>query len=785
MTLANLRALLAPGGQLVLLEATTRERFSDLTVGFTPGWWAFDDTDLRPDYALLSRGGWLAHAARRLRVRRRRRARRAVAGDDLALRREAVVVASAPTARRAVAAAARTQPWALVGDGPLADAVAGALTAPATPWPGCRAGDRAAVGAAVTPARPGRRRRRRRAAPAPTPIGRPMAMLRRHEARTATVLAAVQGVLDAPRGAADLVRDAGRPGRRRRPRDRSRGGHRLGRQPRRRAGAPRAAVPAHRRRRRGDGRRRRPRSSPSCTHPDPDEPQVAWRGGRPLRAPARAVGGAPDGHARARPRRQLRRERRPARPRPARRRVARRPRRPAPRAVRAVRPRRRGTTAAIERLAGVGASSWWSSRPTPPSTPTSAASWPRAAALAPLRGVIHSAGALADAALVRQDWAHFATGVRRQGLRHGARSLRHVDVDAARLPRALRLRRRRRWLDGPGQPRRRQRLPRRRRPPPRAAAGVPGRQHRLGGVDRCRCRRRSRHRRVARRVLARAGPRRARARASRAAAARRRAPDPGPGPLARLERRRRAASPLAPRRRSTATCSTPVVRRRPRSPTTAAAGGPTLRGAAGRLPEAAAPPRRCATRCAGLAARVLDVDDVEQHRGRPAAARPRPRLADGGRAAQPARRAPSAPSCRRRCCSSTPASAPSSITCSPSTWPTPAPSRPTPDRGPTAPAVRAPAPVADAGAGHADVDEIAAALAAAPRPARRQDAPMSDATSRLRRAARSGPSARSTRWRRRLEAGERAPARADRHRRHGLPLPRRRRTTPTRSGSCC
>ena len=59
-TLRHVRQLLAPEGMLVLLEATTPQRFGDLTVGLTDGWWRFADTDLRPDYALLSREGWAA-----------------------------------------------------------------------------------------------------------------------------------------------------------------------------------------------------------------------------------------------------------------------------------------------------------------------------------------------------------------------------------------------------------------------------------------------------------------------------------------------------------------------------------------------------------------------------------------------------------------------------------------------------------------------------------------------------------------------------------------------------
>ena len=57
-TLSNVRQLLAPGGILVLYEATTRSRFSDLIFGLLEGWWRFTDDELRPDYPLLSRQQW-------------------------------------------------------------------------------------------------------------------------------------------------------------------------------------------------------------------------------------------------------------------------------------------------------------------------------------------------------------------------------------------------------------------------------------------------------------------------------------------------------------------------------------------------------------------------------------------------------------------------------------------------------------------------------------------------------------------------------------------------------
>lgn len=58
-TLAGLRQTLASGGVMVLMEGTAPQRFGDLTVGMTEGWWRFTDTGLRPDYPLISREQWL------------------------------------------------------------------------------------------------------------------------------------------------------------------------------------------------------------------------------------------------------------------------------------------------------------------------------------------------------------------------------------------------------------------------------------------------------------------------------------------------------------------------------------------------------------------------------------------------------------------------------------------------------------------------------------------------------------------------------------------------------
>jgi acyl transferase domain-containing protein len=60
VTLGNVRRLLAPQGVLLLLEGTRRQRYADMIVGLTEGWWRFTDTDLRPDYPLIDGRQWQA-----------------------------------------------------------------------------------------------------------------------------------------------------------------------------------------------------------------------------------------------------------------------------------------------------------------------------------------------------------------------------------------------------------------------------------------------------------------------------------------------------------------------------------------------------------------------------------------------------------------------------------------------------------------------------------------------------------------------------------------------------
>lgn len=112
-TLANIRRLLAPSGQLILLEGTESQRWVDLTFGLTEGWWKFTDFDIRPSHPLLSREGWLAllsdagfQAAAALPT---------TVDGDVRYARQAVMVAKGPDAVSVVRHAAKQ--WLLIGEG--------------------------------------------------------------------------------------------------------------------------------------------------------------------------------------------------------------------------------------------------------------------------------------------------------------------------------------------------------------------------------------------------------------------------------------------------------------------------------------------------------------------------------------------------------------------------------------------------------------------------------------------------------------------------------------------
>ena len=59
-TIQHTRQLLAPGGQLLLVEGNQPIRWLDLTFGMTEGWWRYEDTTLRPAYPLIDAGAWQA-----------------------------------------------------------------------------------------------------------------------------------------------------------------------------------------------------------------------------------------------------------------------------------------------------------------------------------------------------------------------------------------------------------------------------------------------------------------------------------------------------------------------------------------------------------------------------------------------------------------------------------------------------------------------------------------------------------------------------------------------------
>jgi acyl transferase domain-containing protein/NADPH:quinone reductase-like Zn-dependent oxidoreductase/acyl carrier protein len=56
--LARTRALLEPGGLLVLIEGTRRQSWIDVTFGLTDGWWKVADAELRGGYPLLGVPEW-------------------------------------------------------------------------------------------------------------------------------------------------------------------------------------------------------------------------------------------------------------------------------------------------------------------------------------------------------------------------------------------------------------------------------------------------------------------------------------------------------------------------------------------------------------------------------------------------------------------------------------------------------------------------------------------------------------------------------------------------------
>jgi acyl transferase domain-containing protein/acyl carrier protein/predicted O-methyltransferase YrrM len=62
-SLGYVRELLAPGGLLVASELTKPPFWFDLVFGLLPGWWLFDDDDVRPEHACISGAAWRRLAA--------------------------------------------------------------------------------------------------------------------------------------------------------------------------------------------------------------------------------------------------------------------------------------------------------------------------------------------------------------------------------------------------------------------------------------------------------------------------------------------------------------------------------------------------------------------------------------------------------------------------------------------------------------------------------------------------------------------------------------------------
>ncbi|AIQ58855.1 alpha/beta fold hydrolase [Paenibacillus borealis] len=57
-TLANLRQLLVPGGQMMLIEACKRLRWVDMVWGLAEGWWMFEDRSLRDKSPIIDPYAW-------------------------------------------------------------------------------------------------------------------------------------------------------------------------------------------------------------------------------------------------------------------------------------------------------------------------------------------------------------------------------------------------------------------------------------------------------------------------------------------------------------------------------------------------------------------------------------------------------------------------------------------------------------------------------------------------------------------------------------------------------
>lgn len=125
-TIGHLTAALAPNGRIVLVEITRPLLWLDVVFGVTDGWWRFADSDdLRHDHAVLSPEAWTAVLE-------------SSGLNDVTLVSDhppagppgqCVIVATRPgTSETPVEETPEAERWAVVGTGPMADAIAKMLS---------------------------------------------------------------------------------------------------------------------------------------------------------------------------------------------------------------------------------------------------------------------------------------------------------------------------------------------------------------------------------------------------------------------------------------------------------------------------------------------------------------------------------------------------------------------------------------------------------------------------------------------------------------------------------
>jgi len=112
-TLRHVRETMLPGGLLLLLEVSGRQRWLDLTFGYTEGWWRFSDHELRPSYPLLAAAEWQKLLEECGFVET---ARLAAGPDRGPLSQQALILGRTPSAQNAASARAGSPAWLIFGD---------------------------------------------------------------------------------------------------------------------------------------------------------------------------------------------------------------------------------------------------------------------------------------------------------------------------------------------------------------------------------------------------------------------------------------------------------------------------------------------------------------------------------------------------------------------------------------------------------------------------------------------------------------------------------------------